>query len=140
MLEVKFQNAKELSEDVYKYAVIMAKYQGQWIFVRHESRETWEIPGGRREIGETIYQTAERELVEETGAIRYNLKPISPYSVVTNDAESHGYLFFAEVDDLGGRLEHEICEVVTFNDIPENLTYPLIQPHLYSKAIEYLDK
>ena len=27
---------------------------GKWVFCRHKERNTWEIPGGHREMGEAI--------------------------------------------------------------------------------------
>ena len=30
----------------YKFADIVASYEGKWIFCKHKNRTTWEIPGG----------------------------------------------------------------------------------------------
>lgn len=49
--------------------------------VKHKERDTYEIPGGHREPEETVDFAAERELVEETGAKEYTIKPIAIYSV-----------------------------------------------------------
>ncbi len=78
-LEVKFYN--EVDDKDLKFAVIMARYDGKWIFCKHKERETYEIPGGHRELDETILDTAKRELQEETGAIEFEIEPISVYSV-----------------------------------------------------------
>ena len=34
-----------------KYAVILAKYNGKYVFVKHRERKTYELPGGHREPG-----------------------------------------------------------------------------------------
>lgn len=45
----------------------MKEKNGKWVFCRHKDRDTYEIPGVHRESGETIFETAKRELMEETG-------------------------------------------------------------------------
>ena len=65
--EVKFYDL--VDDALLKYAVIIAKYQGKWVFCRHRERDTLEAPGGHREPGETILEAARRELAEETGRI-----------------------------------------------------------------------
>lgn len=63
-------NFYETADDgLLKFAVIIAKSEGKFIFCKHKARDTWEIPGGYREPGEIILDTAKRELYEETGAI-----------------------------------------------------------------------
>src|SRR5450759_6005185 len=63
------------------YSVISAKFDEKWIFVRHNKRLTWEIAGGHIEEGESSFKAAGRELMEETGAIKFNLVCIATYSV-----------------------------------------------------------
>ena len=66
MIKVKFYQIGTIDDNKLLFAVIMAKFRGQWLYVRHRDRDTWEIPGGHREENETIYETASRELIEET--------------------------------------------------------------------------
>lgn len=140
MMKVNFYKFNEIDDSKLKFAVIMARYNNQWIFVKHKERDTWEIPGGHREENETIRETADRELREETGALRFKLSAISIYSVIrdkddTKDYdESYGALFFADIEELGELPDLEIGEVSLFNDQPKNLTYPLIQPYLFHKV------
>ncbi|NLG88884.1 MAG: NUDIX domain-containing protein [Clostridiaceae bacterium] len=140
--EVKFYETGAINDNKLAYAVIAAKYRGQWLYVRHRERETWEIPGGHREENETIYDTASRELVEETGAVKFSLTPVCIYSVVREDAErseTFGQLFYSEVETLDSQLLFETAEVKLFDDIPDNLTYPMIQPFLHRKVEEFLE-
>jgi 8-oxo-dGTP diphosphatase len=139
-MKVNFYKFNEIEDDKLKFAVIMARYMNQWIFVKHKERDTWEIPGGHREEKESIKETANRELREETGAIKFKLNAISVYSVVKekNDTydydESYGALFFADIEELGQLPNLEIGEICLFSKQPTNLTYPLIQPHLFNKV------
>jgi 8-oxo-dGTP diphosphatase len=139
-LKVKFYN--EINNEDLKFAVIMARYNGKWIFCKHKKRETYEIPGGHKEPNENIVDAAKRELQEETGAIDFNIEPITVYSVTrknsanSNENETFGMLFYAEVYSLNSTLENEIEQIEFFNKMPVNLTYPEIQPYLYNKVIE----
>jgi len=143
-LKVKFYN--EINDKDLKFAVIMARYDNRWIFCKHKERETYEMPGGHREVDENILDTAKRELQEETGAIEFEIQPISVYSVTgknrvnSNGNETFGMLFYAEVHSFKDMLEDEIEKIEFFSNLPSNLTYPEIQPYLYNKVIEIKGK
>lgn len=132
MTVVKFY--EEIDDSLLKFAVIIAKFQGKWVFCKHKERDTLEVPGGHREPGENIEETAKRELYEETGAIRYTIEPIGIYSMTSpNDfegVETFGKLFYARVEELEPELHSEMEKVVIMDELPENWTYPEIQPKL----------
>ena len=129
---VRFYDAVE--DSLLKFAVIVAKYRGQYVYCKHRRRNTWEIPGGHREPGETIEQAARRELAEETGAVLYSLVPVCVYSVSDPDSdlcpETFGALYFAEIKRFDGTLHCEIEKIMFCDRLPETLTYPEIQPFL----------
>jgi len=137
MTEVKFfdplfEPVKELT-----YSVISARFGDKWIFVRHHKRTTWEIAGGHIEIGETSFEAAARDLMEETGALRFKLDCIATYSVKKDGETGYGRLYLAEVFELGPIPDiSEIAEVILLDKIPENPTHPDIQPLLFKKTIE----
>ncbi len=125
----------EAEDALLKFAVIAARSGGKWVFCRHRGRTTLEIPGGHREPGESVDQTAARELREETGAKTFTLRPVCVYSVVRDDAaESFGGLYTAEISSFGA-LHSEIEEIFLLEEPPEgNWTYPEIQPRLVEEV------
>lgn len=131
-LTVRFYD--RVDDDLLKFAVIVSKHRGKWVYCRHRERDTYEVPGGHREEGETIEEAVRRELFEETGALEYTLDPVSVYSVDEGRGETYGMLYAAEIDVLGALPESEIGEVRLFDALPGRLTYPQIQPALFQKA------
>lgn len=133
-------NFYETVEDsLLKFAVIVAKTNGKWVFCKHKNRDTLEIPGGHREPNEDILDTAKRELIEETGAIDFDLKPVCVYSVVEennfNGEETFGLLCYADIYSFGS-IDSEIEKIIITDELPTNWTYPKIQPYL----LEELEK
>lgn len=138
-VNVKFYD--EVQDYLLKFAVIISRYNGKWVFCKHRERDTFEIPGGHREKNETIEQTARRELWEETGAMEYTLFPVCVYGVSGNTKynklgeESFGMLYYAEVITLEKELHNEIEKIELFEELPTAWTYPLIQPLLIEEFL-----
>lgn len=133
---VNFYDIGVINDEKLEYAVICAMYKRKFVFARHKERETWEIPGGRREIGEMIEETGRRELEEETGAKQFSMHRACDYSVSREEGTSYGRLFYSEIEELGDLPNMEIEEVSFLNEMPTDLTYPEIQPLLHRKIIE----
>ena len=139
MINVTFVNWEEIDNDLFKYAVIAARYKGKWIFCRRKERTTWEIPGGHRELGEDINETAKRELHEETGAYDFEIQPVAAYCVCNKTETTYGMLFYANIkslDELGS--DTEIAQLMLDDKLPDNLTYPNIQPCLFNHVLDFL--
>ena len=138
MTQVKFYDTAD--DSLLKFAVIVAKSNGKWVFCKHKERDTYECPGGHREAGENIDDTAKRELYEETGAIDYTIQPVCVYSVTApnnfDGKETFGKLYYAEIKSFEGELHSEIERVELFDELPKNWTYPQIQP-LLLKEVEH---
>jgi len=137
-VEVRFYDS--VDDALLKFAVILAKAEGKWVFCKHKERDTYEIPGGHREPGEAITETAVRELQEETGAKDFAIKPVCAYSVTgknrVNDTgeEMYGMLYYADISGFEQELHSEMEKVCLFDELPEALTYPEIQPKLVQEA------
>ena len=104
MLEVNFYDT--VDDDLLKFAVIISQSNGKWVMCKHKERDTYEVPGGHREEGEDILETAKRELQEETGAVKFDIEQLCVYSVTgknsinENGEESFGLLCFAEIREF----------------------------------------
>ena len=124
-----------IDDSLLKFAVIITKSAGKWVFCKHRERITYEMPGGHREEGESIEETARRELYEETGALEYTMKQICAYSVQKDcGQETFGMLYYAEVTSFEEELHSEIEKIVLSESLPKNWTYPDIQPKLMEEA------
>lgn len=141
MTEVKFYDS--VDDKLLKFAVIVAKSYGKWVFCKHKERDTYELPGGHREAGEEISETAKRELYEETGAVVYDIEPICVYSVTADynfdGEETFGMLYFADIKEFESELHSEIEKIFLMDNLADKWTYPEIQPHLvrmYNKWIK----
>jgi 8-oxo-dGTP pyrophosphatase MutT (NUDIX family) len=135
-LEVNFHPMIDIPDERLQYAVIMAQEDGKWLVCRHRDRTTWEIPGGHREPCASIEQAARRELYEETGVTDAELTPVEVYSVTREDgATSYGMLFLARVKARGELpANSEMQKVKAVHLLLLELTYPDIQPKLFSRA------
>ena len=132
--DVKFHELGTIDESLLRVATIVVRYQNKWIYCQHQDRETWEIPGGHVEKGETALEAAMRELQEETGAVKFDLQPVC-ISQITR----YCLLCFAEVIELGDLPAHsEIAKIELFDDIPEDLTYPAYHPKLVERVKNFI--
>lgn len=138
MVEVEFYD--HIDDSLLKFAVVIAKTNGKWVFCKHRERDTYEVPGGHREAGEDIMAAARRELREETGAVDFMIKPICVYSVKGKtrinenaDDETFGMLFAADIFSFE-ELHSEIEKILITDQLVDNWTYPLIQPRLLEEA------
>lgn len=136
MIKVNFYD--NVADELLKFAVIISKTDGKWVFCKHKDRNTYEAPGGHREAGENIIDTAKRELYEETGATEFDIKPVCVYSVIAEDnfdgEETFGMLYYADIKSFEPELHSEIEKIIITEELVSDWTYPLIQPRLLEEA------
>ena len=138
-MEVKFYDS--INDGFLRFAVIISKFNNKWVFCKHKERNTYEIPGGHRELGEEILKTAKRELIEETGAEDFEIYPVCVYSVTGKNRvnktgeETFGMLYYAEIKSINPELHSEMEYIKIFDNLPDNWTYPLIQPLLIKEFL-----
>lgn len=140
MHSLEFHKMGEIDDTRFKYAIVVSRYEGRWVYCKHKLRNTWEIPGGKRKVGEDTHATAKRELFEETGAEQYDLKPMFAYSLISEEEKrTYGLIFFAEIYSFAELPHSEIGEVAFFEEPPLNLTYPTIHPFILIEVEKILD-
>ena len=135
-MEIEFYNYGTIDNKNLKFAIILSMYKNKYVFVKTKKRGTWEMPAGHREPGEDIDVTASRELREETGAKRFTILPINDYSVKTLESFTCGRLFYANIKEFNNLVDKGIEEVKLFDTLPDELSYPKIQPVLFEKILK----
>lgn len=137
-MKIEVYNLGIIKDEELKFAVIVSKFNGKFVYAKHKERETWEIPGGHRELNENINKTAERELKEETGAIKFHIEAVCDYSSEKDgQAKKFGRIYYASIEELGTLPDFEIGEIKLFDYMPEKLTYPEIEPFLLKSVEKY---
>lgn len=134
MLTVKTLPLSSVPAQKLTFVVMITRYKGEWVFIRHKDRQTWELPGGHIDPGETPTQAACRELFEETGARKFLLNAVCNYVVVRGNQPSYGRLFLAEVDHFDDIPNFEIKERIFAAHVPDAVTYPDILPVLFKQV------
>lgn len=127
----------------YKYVNIFARYNSKWIFCKEKNRTTWENPGGHIEEGEAPIEAAKRELIEETGAVSFDIEPLCDYwaSGELNGIEipAHGQVYYSNIHILGEIPEQsEMQEIYLLDSLPNELTYPDFMNEIFPIALKKL--
>ena len=136
MFEVKIHELSAAEEKDLTRVVCVARLDGKWVLCKHKKRDTWELPGGHIEEGESWLDAAKREMFEETGATEIVASPVCLYSIST-----FGMLCFVEIKQIESvPKEFEIEKIGLFDKLPNNLTYPENHTVLFETVLRFLDK
>jgi 8-oxo-dGTP pyrophosphatase MutT (NUDIX family) len=130
--------------------VVRAERDGRSLVVgmrrRDRDQVTWTLPKGTPTSGETLEQTAVREVAEETGLDVRITGPLSAidYTFTQDGTRIHKTVHYFLMEAVGGDLsqhDHEFERVrwVTFSDAPALLTFPT-ERALVASAAAMLDE
>lgn len=128
---IRFFEPADTDRIAYTFAIIVSRYKSQWLWVKHRERNTWELPAGHVDGNETPLEAAHRELFEETGALDFEMESKISYEGIYKGNQVFGMIFLADIHELGPMPDFEIGETGLFDDIPDELTYPDIQPAFF---------
>lgn len=93
--------------------------------------DTWSLPGGHLEFGESVEACAKREVLEEAGIDIGDIQPITFTNDIFPEEDRHYITLFMRANYLSGdveRKEPEKClewRWVEWPHIPEPLFWPL---------------
>lgn len=109
---------------------------GELLLVRTHARpDTWEMPGGRVEAGESLDVAVRREVAEETGMA---VEPVGVTGVYGNlDLDLLVVVFAARL--VGGRLRPQLDEIHEAAFVamePDRLTRLVGRPHVLSRILD----
>jgi 8-oxo-dGTP diphosphatase len=135
-LNIEFFNRE--NDNKIKYVVCCVNTPDGYVWCRKKGFNTWELPGGKVDEGENIYDAVVREIKEETGGIvePYSVVHICEYNIIIDNVKlDRGMLCYVWCDDF----EHldssfEMEEIMFSKTIPRNLTYPIPHRELFNKV------
>jgi len=125
----------------YQFTVVFARYRDKWLYCRAKNREGFEPAGGHIENGESPLECAKRELIEETGAVAFDITPAFDYQFWFAPAVwNSGQIFFANISELGELPpDFEMAEVRLFDAMPDVMRFPYGLPQMYEKMQMWLN-
>lgn len=107
-----------IDENKLEVAIVGIEYNGELYFENVGAEMDWEIPERNIESGENAVEAAIRIIEDEVGALSFELKPVCDYSIVENELEVSGRLFYAKVEKF---------------DSEPKLRYFMLHPKLYDE-------
>ncbi len=132
-MQVKFYDKSD--DGLLMCAVVIAKYNGRWLYCKHRDAVTFELPYGYRGEDEMIEDTARHALSRKTGAKKYTLKPVCTYSQDNGDITVFGKLYYAEIKEMDPTLQAKGERVYYLDSHPDNQSCPELHPLLVQEAI-----
>ena len=122
---------------------------GKMLLQKRRDDGLWADHGGCVEIGETLEETAARELFEETGLIANKLEFFNVYSgkelmyTYPNGDKAYMILTFWICEDFSGEIKIDTGEVIELkwfdiNEIPEEVPITLKRP--FKDIVKFIKK
>ena len=133
-MKIEIYGNEEFDNSKLKYAIIFSKYKSKWIYVKHKERSGWVVPSGHREENENIFDTAKRELYEETGLGLNNILRISPfgYNSAGMSDESISIAYINVYGNISNKHQESTEDIHTFFASKDEIKHML-----YDKNIKW---
>jgi len=117
-------------------------FENNKVWLRHNERDEWELPGGKLEPGEQPVETCRREIGEELGlqVVVERIIQADLYTIQSSNDESRGVLvvsYFCTLTDRVGVVESAgEAGVAQFSQFALNEIDALKMPSFYKTAIK----
>lgn len=124
-------------ESVFAMVIPFAPGQKQFFMSHHHRRDTWELPSGKVEPGESPARAAERELLEEAGARVDQLRPVGILLTRLEQVPGQGHLYWGEVIQRSNLPQgSEMDDVRAFS--PDTLPAPEQMPPVTRWVVQWM--
>jgi len=135
----------EIDESKLTSAFIICIHHNKLLLGYNNWRKQWEIPAGKREINESIEQTAKREFLEETHHSVSNIKLIKIAEIKNQKLElRYRAIFLAEVNNFlkfkkinGDEMDQ--IQLFNFSDLDElnfdELDYTILKKMIINNLV-----
>jgi|AntDeeMinimDraft_5_1070356.scaffolds.fasta_scaffold00732_9 8-oxo-dGTP diphosphatase len=125
---VKVTHVEEVEEDVFPSESVIvtgvAERDGDALFVKSSKEgRGWEFPGGRSEPGESLRESVDREVTEETGYAVEGSLPKLVLMWVLPDRTVTQVVFKVEVAEKQQESDGEVEEVAWKASVPDDMTF-----------------
>ena len=101
---------------------IVIKVKDKYLMCFNKWRKQWELPAGKREMGESPLDCAIRELYEETGQTATNLKLLGLLKSKNKEGhEKYNPVFVGQLDELQPFIENEEISAITLWDLQTDI-------------------
>jgi len=125
---VKVTHVEEIEEDVFPSESVIvtgvAERDGDALFVKSSKEgRGWEFPGGRSEPGESLRESVDREVTEETGYAVEGSLPKLVLMWVLPDRTVTQVVFKVEVAEKQQESDGEVEEVAWKASVPDDMTF-----------------
>ncbi|XEC96682.1 NUDIX domain-containing protein [Paenibacillus tarimensis] len=130
IFEIKEEDIDSITLDApLTHSLIVVRYQENFLLMHNKWRNSWELPGGVIEQGETARECVIRELFEETnqtvdqvefkGLMKFDLQP----SFHGPKRMEYGALFFCELENLVNFVENNEADQIILWDGSSDIGY-----------------